>query len=197
MGTDDELIPDGHTSHHHMICSFSTFEKLKKLSISAHLLLASSNSRTLESCSSVLATEWIDTSALRLSNLLPSSIVELKIVDCDIHSIAHNILELLDRKYEFPKLKSIVLVARKNGYAGLPGERGGSGSVASDESDGGRKDAVLEDWKAREWRETEEKTRVEMKLREEMEVAAWENGVELELVIVEISMGNVIRNGDL
>jgi hypothetical protein len=166
-------------------CSLAAFETLQKLSMSANLLtllLAPEVDRVFPSDSTTSATVRNENSVSKLSDTLPASITELKIVDCDFTEISPIVIELLDHKYRFPNLKSITLAARKTGFKEAISEDAGFTMDPTD-SDSDEETSESEDERARERTDLEEKKSRENSVRDEMEIAAWENDVRLEMIV--------------
>ncbi|EPE28764.1 hypothetical protein GLAREA_09885 [Glarea lozoyensis ATCC 20868] len=166
-------------------CSLLTFEKLQNLSISANLvtsLIAPKDDQIFPSNNINFETARNENSASNFSDSLPPSITELKIVDCDLKEVSPPIFELLDHKFDFPKLKLIVLVARKTGHKETRPEDAGFTMDPTD-SDSSEELSDTENEKDIEKTEFEERRRMESSVRNELEIAAWENDVKLEIIV--------------
>jgi hypothetical protein len=146
------------------------FSELKTLSISAHLLIASRQ----KTGNAGLDVD-VENTSTRLSNLLPPSIETLKMIDCELSVITPAISELLDCKSEFPGLKSITLVIAKGGSADARNVKDVDTVDGAEILDSGAE-------KGGKLREAGAEMRLGKKLREDLEVAAWESDVKLVLV---------------
>jgi hypothetical protein len=177
-GSDGLLISGSETDIPTTFCYLAAFSNLQTLCISAHLLVRFSEKREDES----LTIHLNDGSSARLSDLLPPSLETLKMLDCEISVIAPAILELLDRKSEFAHLRLITLMIEKRKSSNaMSVEDVGYPDDASEILEG-EEIPNLGIEKEQETSKDQAKTRLEEQLKEELQIAAWENDVKLNLV---------------
>ena len=183
MGMDDE-------AEGKLLGSFREFGKLERLSVTSFLLCDSRDTRLWGSHYRYLDIETPDTNyyTANLSDILPASIIELRIRECEIGRIAPKIVELVDNKPLFPNLKTIRLGMGSYGFYGFGHPNAVDAFIPSRAhikrwvvTEAEAKGWLRSDEEGREKDERWRKWEAERSLVEEMEVACWEEDVSVEM----------------